>query len=107
MNIIEKIKVYFAVNDAYKKIKEAYMKGKGFLTSEFWLTALGVLASLAGALVGYIPPELTIKIVAGLTAVYTIARAIVKLTPSTKDDELVEKIAQIIKNLGGKPPEIK
>ena len=83
------------------------MKGKGIFTSEFLMTFLGIVGSIAGTCVGYLPPDLTVKIVAGLVAIYTIARTIVKLTPSTKDDEMVDKIGEIIKKLGGQVPDNK
>jgi len=62
---------------------------------------------LAAAVVGMLPAALVLKIVAGLVVFYTIGRSIAKLTATTKDDEMVEKIGNIIKNLGGKTPEDK
>jgi len=44
-----------------------------------------------------IPADLSAKIVGVAIMTYTIARAIVKFTPSRKDDELLDKIEQIVK----------
>lgn len=93
------------------KLRQIIQEGKkmkaGWKTTEFWATLLGIIGTLAGAVVGYLPPELVVKIITGLIAVYTVARAVVKLTPSTKDDELVAKIGEVITKLGGKLPEDK
>ena len=104
MTIIEKIKLLLKLNAAYKQIKEASMKSKWF-EREFILTVLTVLGSLAAAIAGYIPVDLLIKVSGSVVAVFTIARAIVKATATQKDDEILEKIATILKNLGIKIPE--
>jgi len=96
MGILDKIKALFVLNKEFNKIKEAKMKS-GFRTTEFWLTALTSLLSVYGAVSGLIPQDLALKIVAGIIMVYTIARAIVKFTPTTKDDEVLAKIEAILK----------
>ena len=69
----------------------------GRKTSEFWLTVIGSGVAIFSAVGGLIPADLSAKIIAGAVMVYTIARAIVKFTPSRKDDELLDKIEQIVK----------
>ena len=69
----------------------------GVRTSEFWLTVIGSGVAIFSAVSGLIPADLSAKIVGGAVMVYTIARAIVKFTPSRKDDELLNKIEQIVK----------
>lgn len=44
-----------------------------------------------------------VEIVAALVAIETAATYIVKLTPSTKDDELVQKVTDVLASLGVKP----
>ena len=69
----------------------------GWKTSEFLLTVIGSLMAIFFALQGLISADLSAKIIAGAVMVYTIARAIVKFTPSRKDDELLNRIEQIVK----------
>ena len=96
MNLIQKIKLYFKVQKEVKKIREGAMKS-GWKTSEFLLTVIGSLTAIFFALRGLIPADLSAKIVGVAIMTYTIARAIVKFTPSRKDDELLDRIEQIVK----------
>ena len=96
MNLIQKIKLYFKVRKEFKKIREGAMKS-GWKTTEFLLTVIGSLTAIFFALQGLISADLSAKIIAGAVMVYTIARAIVKFTPSRKDDELMDRIEQIVK----------
>jgi len=96
MNLIQKIKLYFKVRKEFKKIREGAMKS-GWKTTEFLLTVIGSLTAIFFALRGLIPADLSAKIVGVAIMTYTIARAIVKFTPSRKDDELLDKIEQIVK----------
>jgi len=95
MNLIQKIKLYFKVRKEFKKIREGAMKS-GWKTTEFLLTVIGSLTAIFFALRGLIPADLSAKIVGVAIMTYTIARAIVKFTPSRKDDELLDKVEQII-----------
>lgn len=106
MNIIEKVKLLFALNKIFKEVTSLMKKGNWFST-EFILNLLTILGTLAAAVVGMLPAVLVLKIVAVLVVVYTIGRSIAKLTATTKDDEIIEKVGNIIKNLGGKVPEDK
>ena len=96
MNIIQEIKLCFKIKKEVKRIKEGAMKS-GWKTTEFWLTVIGSSVAIFSAVGGLIPADLSAKIIAGAVMVYTIARAIVKFTPSRKDDELLDKIEQIVK----------
>ena len=96
MNLIQKIKLYLKVQKEVKRIREGAMKS-GWKTTEFWLTVIGSGIAIFSAVGGLIPADLSAKIIAGAVMVYTIARAIVKFTPSRKDDELLDKIEQIVK----------
>ena len=100
MNLWAKLKLILKLNKIIKNfIKEVKeMKPKsGFLTSEFLLTVIGSLMAIFFALRGLIPADLSAKIVGVAIMTYTIARAIVKFTPSRKDDELLDRIEQIVK----------
>ena len=96
MNIIQKIKLCFKIKKEVKRIREGAMKS-GVRTSEFWLTVIGSGVAIFSAVGGLIPADLSAKIVGVAIMTYTIARAIVKFTPSRKDDELLDRIEQIVK----------
>lgn len=68
---------------------------KKWYEREWLLTVLGIIASIWAAVQGIVPVELSAKIIAGMVMVFAIARAIVKFTPSTKDDELLKKISDL------------
>jgi len=97
MNIIDKIKLLFLAKKSYEEVKGAMVKN-GLKSTEFWLTVITVIVNIWFAVVGLIPADLVAKILAGVAAVYTIARTIVKLTPTTKDDELLDKIVSIVES---------
>lgn len=99
MNIINKIILVAKLNSIKNKfMKEAKMvKTKsGIFCTEFWLVVASAIVSIWFAVSGMIPADLSLKIVAGVGMVYTIARAIVKVTSSTKDDEILDKLEKIV-----------
>ena len=99
MNLWAKLKLILKLNKIIKNfIKEVKeMKPKsGFLTSEFLLAVIGSGIAIFSAVGGLIPADLSAKTVGVAIMTYTIARAIVKFTPSRKDDELLDKVEQII-----------
>jgi uncharacterized membrane protein len=106
MGIIQNISLLIKLNKILQEVKEMLKKGNWFST-EFILNVLTILGSIAAAVVGFIPVVLVAKGIAILVIVYTVGRSIAKLTTTTKDDEIVEKIGNIIKNLGGQVPENK
>ena len=67
----------------------------GLLTTEFWLTVITVAGTIYSAVNGFIPADLMVKITTIATGVYAIARAIAKMTPSTKDDAILDKIDEV------------
>lgn len=97
MNLLKKLKLLYLASKLYKKIKEG-VKMKKLLEREFLLTVLTIVASIWGASKGLIPQDMMIKIMAIVTMVYTVARAIVKFTPTKKDDEILKKLEEIFKN---------
>ena len=77
----------------------------GFLTTEFWLSAITVIGLIAGAFTGQIPMATVALIVPIVTGLYIIARTVVKTTTSTVDDEILEKIEKdILSKLPGYVP---
>lgn len=77
MGLISKVKSLFQFASLYRKVKEEYMT-KGMKSSEFWLTLIASITTMFQAIQGNIDPKLATIIGAVLTAVYTIARALVK-----------------------------
>lgn len=90
------LKALWAVLNAKKEIGKLMEKKDGWKTTEFWVNLIIILLTLLASVMSMIPADVAAKIIAGLAAVYTIARAIVKVTPSTKDDELVARIGKVL-----------
>lgn len=90
-----KLKALYVAWKESKKVKEAYM-GKLF-EREFLLTVLTAVAAIYASVQGMISPELTAKVLVVLSTVFTVARSIVKLTSTTKDDEILAKVEEILK----------
>ena len=96
MKILKQIKLLYLFGKLYNKIKKGYDMKK-LLEREFILSVATLVASIWAALAGLISAELMIKIMAWVSMVYAIARAIVKFTPSKKDDEILKQIEGIFK----------
>lgn len=77
MNIIEKLKLFFKINNEIQNIKEVNMKS-GWKTSEFWLTASMSLINIVGALKGVIPADTAATALVVLNGIYNVMRALVK-----------------------------
>lgn len=52
----------------------------GYKTTEFWLTMLGQAVNVAGAIAGVISWPIAVPVAAGLSAVYTVMRSLIKAT---------------------------
>ena len=99
------IKAFLTAKKEMGKIME---KKQGWKTTEFWINAIIIAITLFAGVISFIPAALSAKIIAGLAAVYTIARTIVKLTPSSKDDEEIARIGAVLaEKLGIKPEQPK
>ena len=85
-----------------------------------WTTIIGVIGTILCSVWGMVPAALALKISVGLIALIVlmrqlieVAKVIVKLTPSTKDDEYLAKIEilekqveDILKKAGINIPEV-
>lgn len=69
----------------------------GWKTTEFWLSILTIVGMIWSAVQGFIPADLVAKLIPAVVMVYGIGRAIVKFTPTTKDDQILEKLEEIFK----------
>lgn len=79
MNLFQKLRLLFKVKEPVEKlIKEVSNVKDGYKTTEFWLTLLSTLTTIAGALNGVIDPKTAAIISAALTGVYNLVRGIVK-----------------------------
>ena len=107
MSIMDYWKAFNGVGKIKKEIKDMEEKKAGWRTSEFWVSVAGIVGIGFSAFGGFIPAALAAKIILGMTTAYTVARAVVKVTPSPKDDAFVEavalKLAGIIKQEPPKP----
>jgi len=95
----------FAIKLVFKYIADYIGKGEtkmlkaGVRSSEFWLSVAAIVANVWMGISGFIPADLSAKIVAGVAMVYAIARAVVKFTPTKVDDEFLDKIVEKLKPL--------
>lgn len=98
MSIIEKIKALWNLNKEVKKMSMSELK-----TSEGRMTLILNVIAVYGAVQGFLPAALTAKIAVISIAAYGIARslvkaaeAIVKITPSVKDDAVVAEAGKVL-----------
>ena len=100
MKIIKNIKDFYkilALLSSIKNIWEDYMESKkGIFSSEFLITVLGIVGSMAAFFMGRLSPEMLAMVTTVLGAVYTIGRVVVKATKSIKDDEILAIIERSI-----------
>lgn len=69
---------------------------RGIRTTEFWVSLISILGMILGALFNLIPTETVAKLSVYVITAYTIARAIVKITPSKTDDKILDTIKKDI-----------
>lgn len=88
MTIIDKIKLLFKVKgtaeDIYKEAQIMNGTTPGWKTTEFWLNVATQIATLWGAVSGFIPPKYAAIISTSGIAVYTVARTIIKAVTDVK-----------------------
>ena len=70
---------------------------RGVFTSEFYLSIIAVLIQVWMTVENIIPAEVSAWTIAIVTIAWTGFRTIAKITPNTKDDELVKKIEDVLK----------
>jgi hypothetical protein len=105
MNIIDKIKILWQVKKIYNLIKE--VKNMNETKTELWVSLGTQIVALIMMIKGLLPAQEGIKIMMIINIVYTIGRSLVKifkavaqLTPSKKDDEIVDIIEQVLDKMG-------
>jgi len=101
IKLYNQIKALFKVKGEIEKMKLSELS-----TSEGRLTLILNVIAVYGSIQGFLPAALTAKIAVISVAAYAIARslvkaaeAIVKLTPSTKDDEVVSEANKILDSI--------
>lgn len=95
MGILDKLKLLLVLRSTYSKVKEAVVKS-GWKTSEFWLAIFTIVVNLWFSINGMLPAETVTWIISIVVLAYTVARAVVKFTPTLKDDELLAKFEAIV-----------
>lgn len=86
MGFIAKVKLLFKVKKPLGKIIEEATKVKsGYKTSEFWLTIISNLITIAGALNGILDPKTAAIVLAILNGMYTTLRTIAKSGTATEE----------------------
>lgn len=92
------IKAILAIKGKVEKMKLSELK-----TSEGRMALLLNIVAIYSAVQGFLPAPLVAKIAVSSLAVYTVGRAIVKageaiakITPSPKDDAVVEEVGKLL-----------
>ncbi len=96
-NWISELRAFLKIRqEVYNIMDEIKTVKPGWRTSEFWLVLAGGIATIASAAAPLIPAA-ALPYIAGvslvLPAIYTVARTIVKLTPSKADDAFLDNLA--------------
>ena len=79
MHFITKIKLLFKLRKPAENLMTEVSKMKsGWKTSEFWLTIISNLVTIAGALQGIIDPKTAAIVLAVLNGLYTTLRTVAK-----------------------------
>ena len=98
--MFKKIKDIYKILAILSEIKECWRKcmetKKGFFSSEFFITVLGVIGSMAAFFLGKLSPETFAFIMAIVIPAYSISRTVVKKTATTKDDEILAMVEKTI-----------
>ena len=94
----KKIKALWTIRKEIKTMKVSELK-----TSEGRMTLLLNVIGIYSAVQGFLPPDLVAKVAAFSVAAYAVARALVKageaiakLTPSVKDDAIVDEAGALL-----------
>lgn len=88
------------MEEAKTEVVVAGEKKAGWKTSEFWLGAIGVVATVGAAVAPMIPASALVWIAGVSTivpSVYIVARTVAKQTKTTADDEFLAKLAEKLK----------
>jgi len=95
--MIKKMKALLKLRLGYIQMRRAYVMKAGWKSTEFWISIAAALGTFYAAAGAFISPELAVKVSAIIAGVYALARAITKATATTKDDEFLEKLAEVLK----------
>lgn len=74
----------------------------GIGSSGFIMTFLGALVAIAMFFLGGLSPEMTALLIACMTSIYTLSRAIIKASVSKKDDAVFNQIVSVLKPISEK-----
>ena len=94
LSIWQIAKLAWQIYKSYRGYEKMVKDGKK--TSEFWMTIITVIGLVLQAVMGMLPPDKVAILATILVGIYTIARAVVKMTASKTDDEIVAKIGEEI-----------
>ena len=95
------LKAYWNIAKALLKIKSEVSKMNdkpAWRSTAGLLNILSLILTAFAGFQGILSAELAAKILAGLVMVFTVANAIVKFTPSKKDDEFLAKVRELIES---------
>lgn len=70
----------------------------GAKSTEFWVSVIALLGAIGGAFIGKVPPDTLATVLTVVPGAYALARGIVKMTATKKDDEILDAIQRNILN---------
>ena len=87
MGLISKVRLLLKIRKPTENLIQEVSKVKsGYKTTEFWMTIISQLLTLAGALQGVIDPKTAALIIAGLNAIYGFLRTLAKAGTTTNPE---------------------
>ena len=96
------LKAYWNIAKTLLKIKSEVSKMNAdkpaWRSTAGLLNIISLIVTAFAGFQGILSAELAAKILAGLVMVFTVSNAIVKFTPSKKDDEFLEKVRELIES---------
>ena len=92
-----------AVLKAKKEINNVMKEENTWKSRKFFITIINIVLALVGIAMEFIPAPLGAKIILVISVAYFIANVISKMTPTTKDDEVLAAIRDAIVKLGIDP----
>jgi hypothetical protein len=99
INPVKLIKVFWDIMKLIKGIKEDGM-GSLLKSTAGWLKIIAYIATIISLAMGFLDPKAALIITVSISAVVKFSEQIIGLTPSTADDEFLNKVKEILKKYG-------
>lgn len=95
MGLLTKIKLFFEIKDAIKKLQEESKVSHNYFSTEFVSKVVVQVLTIIGMLQGFIPANWALIIIASLTGLYMVLRTIYKIKNPGQDLPELPQIAGV------------